>query len=107
MNYFNSKYHFITVTALLYLLVSSCDLFVAENNGGQDEEEFIGACPVSLFDIVNERGFVWIMVELEMEDYVPHSQLDEEEKKKQNKAISNLQEEFLNILEEEDLKFLQ
>ena len=100
MNNFNPKYQFLTVTALLFLLISNCDLLVGGNRGGQDEEEFIGACPASLFDTINERGFVRIMFDLIMEDYVPESELDEEEIKKQREAIAALQDEFLDTMKD-------
>lgn len=63
-----------------------------------------GTCPVELFDTVKESGFLPIIIDLVMEDYIPRSELNEEEWEEQRKAIIELQNEFLHILEENDLK---
>lgn len=78
-----------------------------QNNGGEqkkDDEEYYGVCSMELFDIVDEREFVRVIIDLVMEDYVPRSELNEEEWEEQRKAIIELQNEFLRVLEEYELK---
>ncbi len=93
----------IPIIVITLLLLPACELMpqdnpvvqeedpvIEEENAKPESEEYYGVCSMELFDIVDERGFVPIMIDLVMEDYVPRSQLDEDEWREQRKAMRHL-----------------
>ncbi len=87
---------------LVLLLILSCDLI------SSDSQENYGACSrdiEEMLDFYEERGFVRILIDLAMDDFVPKHQLDEEEWREQRKEIIEFQNKFVNILEKNEIKF--
>lgn len=103
-NIIYTKHIITTVILLLFFMFAGCELFVTSGEQLQnEEEETIGVCSADLFDFVDEHESIRIVIDLVMEDYEPRSQLDADEWEEQREEIIELQNEFLEKLEDNDL----
>ncbi|MEX0686038.1 MAG: hypothetical protein WD267_08135 [Balneolales bacterium] len=116
------KLYIKNITLIALLIFCACDIITPSNQNTaidgsgkkeqnnneqpQNSEEYFGVCRMELFDFHDEMGYVQIVIDLVMEDYVHRSQLDDVEWEEQRKSIIKLQNKFRQILEENGLIFL-
>ncbi len=84
---------------LILLLVAGVVLTIGCSKNSYTD---IGVCDKSLFDTVDEKGVLSIIINLKMENYIPEHELTENEIEKQREAIKELQEKFLESIESLD-----
>jgi len=76
--------------------------FVLTGGCNKNSYSDIGVCDKSLFETVDEKGVLSIIINLKMENYIPEHELTENEIEEQREAIKELQEKFLESLESLD-----